>query len=418
MDRLMLPFLLKLCYVCAVLAGMVQSAYQFGQMRTTSGQTGNLVACGRLISGSIFYQLTADADGRRLVDASAIISYVFFFTGGNFIGGVWTNHDARKTLKTAGDALILVGAILLIAASPCLKEQTFLGLKKEMQQLGCFAMGIQNGILVATTGYANTVTTSGNITDIGLLLGGATTEAGRNLEKRRKAITLSVLTACFIGGSFLGGVLFYSSRTILGHRLGVAMLLCVCGLGFAACGLAAKIYSHISLAREEANALSHHAFSRQASPRPSITVHPQTDQQNNHASKVASISAAPQIPKATAPQMVQPLVIASYIASFCAGMIDVGSVEMLPDSPTPTHITGPSAKLGIGAAAVLMDDGSDKEKAFFIMHSKLCFVFTWLLISWCHDKQAAVEDSWNRVKRSHPGRHTARRGCGRELPLT
>ena len=48
----------------------------------------------------------------------------------------------------------------------------------------------KNGVLVATTGYANTVTTSGTLTDIGLLIGGVTHGAGRSEEKLRKGLTL------------------------------------------------------------------------------------------------------------------------------------------------------------------------------------------------------------------------------------
>jgi uncharacterized membrane protein YoaK (UPF0700 family) len=72
---------------------------------------------------------------------------------------------------------------------------------------------------------------------------------------------------------------------------------------------------------------------------------------------------------------IAPLVYGSYLACFCAGMIDVGSVRALPDKPTPTHVTGPSVKLGMGGAAYLMD-GTDQEKLLFDTNLKLCACFT------------------------------------------
>jgi len=175
--------------VLAAVAGMVNVIGFLGfEHQAVSHLTGTTSLLGAAL---------ADGDLRAI---SHLWGLLIAFCLGAMLSGMIIQDSALKLGRRYGVVLVLE-ALLLLAATPLLKQQLIWG-----ALLAAMACGLQNAMVTTYSGaVVRTTHLSGMFTDLGIGLGHLL--RGMPLQKRRLMLSGFIISG-FLGGSILGAWLF------------------------------------------------------------------------------------------------------------------------------------------------------------------------------------------------------------------
>jgi uncharacterized membrane protein len=149
-------------------------------------------------------------DSKELFVTNLVLCSCFFV--GNCVAGAIANTDARKTRRVGAYSLFVVGCVLIMGSilgylSADGREKAYFShnFAGELQHLCGLAMGFQNAILCAITGFARTTHMTGPMANFGICLGQAS-----NPEKVTSALVFKLKANLVLFLLFVVGVVLES----------------------------------------------------------------------------------------------------------------------------------------------------------------------------------------------------------------
>lgn len=293
-----------------------------------------------------------------------------FFIVGVICSGIWTNHKDKRDLEVASKCIFSVGLIILYTA--LIVQNGEWPDQREVMYCACWAMGLQGGIMKATTGFADTTGVSGTLTDIGLIIGQALNPENRSLKLWRKLGMLTTLVSAFVIGAFLGSCLLVGAD--FAHEEGpvegsagasaVAWSLVFPGVCYLAMGTLGYVVANFKLVATDVDNDLYAAASEliEAGPASAPSIAPKTDaaSEKKAASEPAEAAAVTRtltekqkvlsadIQKAVDKQK-DALVRTALIACYFVGAVNyIATKKIAPLGSSISHISGNVYKLGIG----------------------------------------------------------------------